>query len=398
MNETAKGAASRLERLERELHDCAGRPPGSRITLPPEAYYDPDWFGLERARIHEKDWLLLGHVSELPCVGSYLSIDVLDEPLFLVRDEEESLRVLSRVCRHRGADMRPEKDAGRTHAFVCPYHHWSYKLSGRLRKAPLMEGSEVFDPENYALPEFRHEIWNGFVFVTFDRDARPLAERLEHFEARLGNWRLAEMRVVRKQDWPAPWNWKVMVENFLEGYHHIGTHARSLEPIWPANTHEPESAPVGTTMLRFPNSEDYLARRVHREAGAGAEGLGAIPGLADADLEASLVLSILPSLTGFLVEDRAYVFRILPTGPESTSLTTYELIHEELLQAEGAEAKLPLEFEMFDTFHQEDLSLLAKMTGGLKARAAAQGALSPLEEPIWQLQRYLSGKFRENEV
>jgi len=149
-------------------------------------------------------------------------------------------------------------------------------------------------------------------------------------------------------------------------------------------------------MLRFPNSEDYLARRVHREAGAGTDGLGAIPGLADADLEASLVLSVLPSLTGFLVEDRAYVFRILPTGPESTSLTTYELIHEELLQAAGAEAKLPLEFEMFDTFHREDLALLAQMTGGLKARAARQGALSPFEEPIWQLQRYLSGKFREN--
>jgi phenylpropionate dioxygenase-like ring-hydroxylating dioxygenase large terminal subunit len=391
-NETS----SRLEELETKLHDCAGRPPELRITLPPETYYDPDWFALERARVHEKDWLLLGHVSELPRAGSYLSIDVLDEPLFLVRDEEESLRVLSRVCRHRGVDMRPEKDAGRTRAFVCPYHHWSYKLSGKLRNAPLMDGSEAFDPENCALPEFRHEIWNGFVFVAFDPDARPLAKRLGHFEARLGNWRLADMRVVRKQDWPAPWNWKIMVENFVEGYHHIGTHARSLEPIWPANTHETECVPAGTTMLRFPNSEDYLTRRVRRDAGAGAEGLGAISGLLDADLEASLVLSILPSLTGFLVEDRAYIFRILPTGPESTSLTTYELIHEELLQAEDAEAKLPQEFEMFDTFHQEDLALLAQMTGGLKARTAAQGALSPLEEPIWQLQRYLSGKFREN--
>ncbi len=388
--------ANRMERLETQLHDCAGRPQGSRITLPPETYYDPDWFTLERARVHETDWLFLGHVSELPREGSYLCVDVLDEPLFLVRDEEANVRVLSRVCRHRGVDMRPETHAGRIRGFVCPYHHWSYKLSGKLRNAPLMDGSEVFHPENCALPEFRHEIWNGFIFVTFDPDARPLAERLGHFDTRLSNWRLAEMGVVRKQDWPAPWNWKVMVENFVEGYHHIGTHARSLEPIWPANTHKTESAPAGTTMLRFPNSEDYLARRVHREAGAGTDGLGAIPGLADADLEASLVLSVLPSLTGFLVEDRAYVFRILPTGPESTSLTTYELIHEELLQAAGAEAKLPLEFEMFDTFHREDLALLAQMTGGLKARAARQGALSPFEEPIWQLQRYLSGKFRKN--
>jgi phenylpropionate dioxygenase-like ring-hydroxylating dioxygenase large terminal subunit len=307
INEAAKGAASRLEQLETQLHDCAGRPQDSRITLPPETYYDPDWFALERARNHERDWLLLGHVSELPCAGSYLCIDVLDEPLFLVRDEEESLRVLSRVCRHRGADMRPDKVAGRTRAFVCPYHHWSYKLSGKLRSAPLMDGSEALDPENCGLPEFRHEIWNGFVFVAFDPDARPLAERLGHFEARLRNWRLADMRVVRKQDWPAPWNWKIMVENFVEGYHHIGTHARSLEPIWPANTHETEYVPTGTTMLRFPNSEDYLARRVRREAGAGAEGLGAIPGLTDADLEASLVMSVLPSLTGFLVEDRAYL-------------------------------------------------------------------------------------------
>jgi len=107
-------------------------------------------------------------------------------------------------------------------------------------------------------------------------------------------------------------------------------------------------------------------------------------------------LSVLPSLTGFLVEDRAYVFRILPTGPESTGLTTYELIHDELLQRDGAKAKLPAEFELFDKFHQEDLDLLARVTPGLKARAARRGALSPLEEPIWQLQRYLSAKFLDN--
>lgn len=186
-----------------------------------------------------------------------------------------------------------------------------------------------------------------------------------------------------------------MVENFIEGYHHLGTHARSLEPIWPANSHETESVPVGTTLLRFPNSADYLARRVHRATGAEAEGLGAIPGLADADLAAALVISVLPSLTAFLAEDRAYVFRILPDGPAATALTTYELIHDALLQGDGAAAKLSTEFALFDTFHQEDLALLARIPGGLQSRAARQGALSPLEEPIWQLQRYLSDKFRD---
>lgn len=198
--------ASRLGRLETQLHDCAARPPDMRITLPPKTYFDPDWFALERARVHERDWLLLGHVSELPDTNSYLCVDVLDEPLFLVRDEAGRIRVLSRVCRHRGVDMRPEPAAGRTRAFVCPYHHWSYTLSGELRRAPLMEGSAALDPKTCRLPAFRHEIWNGFVFVTFDADTRPLSERLGHFEARLGNWRLADMRVVRKLDWPAPWN------------------------------------------------------------------------------------------------------------------------------------------------------------------------------------------------
>jgi phenylpropionate dioxygenase-like ring-hydroxylating dioxygenase large terminal subunit len=391
MSETAE----RMEQLETALHDCAGRPSEARVTLPPEAYYDPDWFALERAKVHERDWLLLGHVSELPQEGHYLCVDVLGEPLFLVRDEAGQLRILSRVCRHRGADMRPEQDAGRAHGFVCPYHHWSYKLSGGLRHAPLMDGSAALDPKTCRLPEFRHEVWQGFVFVTFDPDAPPLAARLDHLETRIENWRLAEMVVLRKQDWPAPWNWKIMVENFLEGYHHIGTHARSLEPIWPGESHETESASVGTTMLRFPNSADYLARRVHRPPSAEAEGLGAISGLSDEDLAASLVMSVLPSLTGFLVEDRAYIFRILPTGPEATSLTTYELTHDELLQTAGAKAKLPAEFVMFDTFHQEDLALLARMTAGLKARAARPGALSLYEEPIWQLQRYLSSKFRD---
>ena len=91
--------ANRMERLETQLHDCAGRPQGSRITLPPETYYDPDWFTLERARVHETDWLLLGHVSELPREGSYLCVDVLDEPLFLVRPFPNSTSPHTCVCR-----------------------------------------------------------------------------------------------------------------------------------------------------------------------------------------------------------------------------------------------------------------------------------------------------------
>jgi nitrite reductase/ring-hydroxylating ferredoxin subunit len=127
----------------------------------------------------------------VPKAGDFIKLDLLGEPLVLVRGKDEVVRVLSRVCAHRGADIMPpgytyegqrpcaeaEGPAGCGHArfFMCPYHFWSFDLEGQLKAAPEMQQAEGFCREAVHLTTFRTEIWHGWVFVNLDGEAPPLA-------------------------------------------------------------------------------------------------------------------------------------------------------------------------------------------------------------------------------
>src|SRR5262245_56997388 len=110
----------------------------------------------------------------------------------------------------------------------CPYHLWTYGLDGRFRAAPFMDGADLSQCD---LPRYAVEEWAGFVFVNLDRRAKPLAPVLEGLGIPVAE--LARFRTGFQIPFEHDWNWKVMVENFAESYHHIGAHAQSLQPIWP---------------------------------------------------------------------------------------------------------------------------------------------------------------------
>ena len=120
----------------------------------------------------------------------------------IVRGADGKIRALSRACPHRFMDVLGEEDDGKQRygnkegGFVCPYHSWAFGLDGRLTGAPLMSRSELFERErnNYCLESYSTELWNGFVFVNFDKDAAPLAPRLASMEELLAPYRLDEWR------------------------------------------------------------------------------------------------------------------------------------------------------------------------------------------------------------
>src|SRR5262249_42611111 len=161
---------------------------------------------------------------EVAVPGDYLTLDLVGEPLILVRDPAGAVRVLSAICRHRA--MPVAAGAGHTRTFVCPYHNWTYALDGRLLGAPEMTGSPGLDPAGCRLPTVRSEIWEGFVFVSFDPDARPLGPALAPLAPLVQPYGLPAMKTVKSVpfEMECDWNWKLMCENFMEPYHHLGTH------------------------------------------------------------------------------------------------------------------------------------------------------------------------------
>jgi len=180
----------------------------------------------------------------------------------VTRDAAGEIHVLSRLCRHRGIPV--VEGAGNAKALTCPYHLWRYGLDGRLAAAPAMERSQVFDRDSCNLPAIASCRWNGWVFANPDGMAAPLEPQLQDLKARLAAIAPDGLVTADIISLDSPWNWKLMVENFLESYHHIGPHAGTLQLTNPGlGTWVAETGEAFTVLENPPVDDQHLA--VHAE-------------------------------------------------------------------------------------------------------------------------------------
>ena len=186
-------------------------------TIPSWCYTDPAAAGAERDRIFARTWQMVGREDQVAAVGSYFTAEIAGEPLLVVRGGDRTLRALSNVCRHRAGPVA--KGEGTCGAFRCGYHGWSYALDGQLSNTPEFEGVEDFEKSAVRLPEFRAETWLGLVFANLDGGAPTLRETLGELATTLESRGLSEMGLAARKDWELDCNWKVYVDNYLEGYH-----------------------------------------------------------------------------------------------------------------------------------------------------------------------------------
>jgi choline monooxygenase len=186
-------------------------------TLPADWYTSRELFELEREHLFRRVWQQVGRTEQVAEPGDYFTCEVAGEPIIVVRDKAGELHALSNVCRHRAGPVA--LDCGRRKAFQCPYHGWTYELDGRIRAARGMDGTEDFDPGAMRLPEFRVDTWGPLVWVALDEGVPPLDEWLGAITPRMGNYRLDELEYVGGRRWYIPSNWKLYVDNYMEGYH-----------------------------------------------------------------------------------------------------------------------------------------------------------------------------------
>ncbi len=203
--------------------------------LPPACYVDEGFFEFEKRAIFEREWLCVGREAWLPSPGDYFTVDEIGERLIIVRQQDGAIKALSAVCQHRA--MLVAKGSGNTRAFLCPYHHWAYRLDGELIKAPEMDRACDFDARHVRLPELRVECWLGFIFINFDVNAAPLAPRLAAVTDLLSNYRIEQAEESERPGaaQQESWNWKVRFENSNDGYHANRLHAGPVHDIAPSS-------------------------------------------------------------------------------------------------------------------------------------------------------------------
>lgn len=186
-------------------------------TLPAAWYTDPAVLARERDRIFARTWQPVGRVELLQRPGDYVTGEAAGEPLVVVRDGGGELRGFYNVCRHRAGSVA--EGCGRRQTLQCSYHGWTYGLDGRLVACPEMDGVRNFDPADYGLKPVRVAAWGPFVFANLDAAAPPLAEVLGAIPGETAPFRPEAYSFAERREYTVACNWKVYVDNYLEGYH-----------------------------------------------------------------------------------------------------------------------------------------------------------------------------------
>lgn len=384
----------------------AARPLDEALALPPGVFADDGFHALERDRIFAREWQCVGRVDDFDAPGKYLALEIAGEPVAVLGGPGETgkfgaIRAFSNICRHRSARLLEGDDgsgasggssdgSGEVAQITCPYHGWTYDLAGQLRAAPFMEkGFLKAAGAGICLPEFRVEVWQGWVYVNLDADAAPLAPRLEGLGDFLANYRMADYRAIHRATAVWETNWKILVENFTEPIHFPLAHRESVNPALPARLtrHDDETG------------DGYTLFRQYRVPGKPYEHDGDIavdnPALTDDERAMIPIVNVFPAHLFSVSAERLFWVTIQPEGqPEGSGRIRVrwglDAFPGTIPEGAAGEKRIADIVRAFEQINSEDKGIVEGIRRNAGAREAAPGPLSPKERCLWEFHRYLA--------
>ena len=329
-------------------------------TIPSRYYFDPAVLEAENRNVFARSWQLAGRADQVREPGQFFTTAIAEEPLLIVRGNDGVLRALSNVCRHRAGPVA--KGEGRRPVLQCGYHGWTYGLDGSLLKTPEMSGIECFDRNDFSLPRFGVAIWNELVFVNLDPAAEPLGDFLGDLAGRLASRDYAGYRLAARKEWSLDCNWKVYVDNYLEGYHipivHPGLFRELDYPSYRTETRPSYS--IQHAPLKRPERI-----RVNDPSAAS--------GSPDVDY-----FWIWPNLMLNVYPDNFSTNLIVPLGPTRT-LTLFDWYFRDP-DAAGVRQRIDETIAFSDEIQLEDIDICEAVQRGLRSTTYESGRYSPSRE------------------
>ena len=336
-------------------------------TLPARWYTEPQFLELEKEKIFWKTWQLVGRVDMVARPGDFFTYDLLGEPLLIVRGGDDKLRAFYNVCCHRAGPVAVGK--GNRKSLQCRYHGWSYGLDGRLLTAPEFEGVQAWRKEDVCLPSVQVEVWGPFVFVNLDPQPSPLAEIFGAIptEVAQAGFQPDQMQRVERRDYVVESNWKVYVDNYLEGYHIPIAH--------PGLFREIDYEQYRVDAFRYYASQ-YAPIRPARPGDT-------LPGrdrryLRTEEESQALYYWVFPNLMLNFYPDNMQINIIVPLSHERT-LTIFEWYFRQPGSGEGWES-MQQSIAFSDQVQKEDMEICETVQRGLKSRSYNQGRFSVKRE------------------
>jgi choline monooxygenase len=208
----------------------AAAPLPDAYTIPAPWYTDPRIAQLELQNVFSRTWQAVGRTAQVEKPGQYVTAIVAGEPIVAVRGSDGILRAFYNVCRHHAMTVMNES-CGHAQHMRCPYHGWTYNLEGELRGMTEFEGVSNFDRAQNGLVPVRVEIWENFIFVNLDPHAAALRESLGALVGLAKPLNFGGLQFVERRSYIQQCNWKVYVDNFLDGGYHVPHMHKGLNSV-----------------------------------------------------------------------------------------------------------------------------------------------------------------------
>ena len=332
--------------------------------LPAAAFHAPDVLAWEREEIFFRDWLCVGREDEVAAPGAFVLARIFGEELIVIRGPDLRLRALFNVCRHRGSTL-VTAPSGRVDALRCPYHGYTYDLTGRLQRS----GPGV------ALASARVTAWGGFVFVSLLEDPEPLVVALGEIPRAIARLELGLLALAYRSEHEVHANWKLCVENFQESHHFPLVHP-ALEELTPssrASSKLGEGPWLGGVMtLRGDVETVSLDGRRH--------GRPALPGATEEDQRRVHDFFLWPNALFSAQPDYLLCYRLWPLAPDRTRIVFEVLVHPETLQRPADELEPVRQFWV--RVNAEDRAICERQQIGTASRVYRPLGYEPVEDGV----------------
>ncbi len=338
----------------------------SHATALPARYYRGEaTLTMENRAVFAHSWQLVAHQDQLAEPGDHVVDDVGGVPVIVVRGQDGVLRAFPNVCRHRAGPLALCNGKG-ARALHCKYHGWTYTLEGRLRSAPEMGDAADFDIASIRLPPLRVQEWQGLVFVALSAEVDDLDQVYGGIADRIAPIDVSAMRFLRRDSYDIACNWKVYVDNFLEGYH--------LPHVHPGLSRLLDYRIYDTELFPWYSLQSSPLRNSSTIYGDGE----------------AFYYFVYPNVMLNIMPGRMQTNRVLPLGPDRCRVE-FDYYYA---QDEAAHARIAADQSFSDEVQAEDIAICEAVQKGLASGTYDAGRLCPRRESgVWHFHNLLRAAY-----
>jgi glycine betaine catabolism A len=352
------------------------RPFGESTMLPRAAYVDPAVFDWEQRHFFGSGWTCVGFSSQLAQPGDQRAEPAGSGSVLLVRGDDGVLRAFANTCRHRGHELLACGAGAQRNSIICPYHSWTYELSGGLRFASGFKGVAGFDKSRWGLVELPVTEWHGLIYADGSGQSAPVADALRALDEIVAPYEPERLVTAGRHVYDAAANWKILSENYHECYHCPVIHPE-LCRVSPPKSGENYPA-QGTWVGGWMDLRDGMDTMSLDGKSLGVP----LRGLDATGLRTVIYINIFPNVLLSLHPDYVMTHRLTPLAVDRTMIECSWAFAPEAVQQPDFDPGYAVEF--WDITNQQDWHACESVQRGLSSQHARPGPLSADEDAVYQ--------------